>query len=101
MQCPVSGPSPSCGRLKVSGGWTGEAAIPLSWSRQVYPDTGYINYDQLEENASLFHPKLIIAGERQVGNSLVPGQGGPLPPTEKDIKTSDPSAHCGELRTLA
>ncbi|XP_052613245.1 serine hydroxymethyltransferase, cytosolic isoform X1 [Peromyscus californicus insignis] len=29
---------------------------------KVYPDTGYINYDQLEENASLFHPKLIIAG---------------------------------------
>ncbi|CAO2643441.1 Serine hydroxymethyltransferase, cytosolic [Lemmus lemmus] len=29
---------------------------------QVHPDTGYINYDQLEENASLFHPKLIIAG---------------------------------------
>ncbi|NP_001412340.1 serine hydroxymethyltransferase, cytosolic isoform 2 [Mus musculus] len=29
---------------------------------KVYPETGYINYDQLEENASLFHPKLIIAG---------------------------------------
>uniref|UniRef100_A0A8D2B2C5 Serine hydroxymethyltransferase n=1 Tax=Sciurus vulgaris TaxID=55149 RepID=A0A8D2B2C5_SCIVU len=29
---------------------------------KVYPDTGYINYDQLEENARLFHPKLIIAG---------------------------------------
>lgn len=41
----------------------------------MYPDTGYINYDQLEENASLFHPKLIVAGEWQVGSSLVPGQG--------------------------
>ncbi|XP_021570455.1 serine hydroxymethyltransferase, cytosolic isoform X3 [Carlito syrichta] len=29
---------------------------------KVNPDTGYINYDQLEENAHLFHPKLIIAG---------------------------------------
>lgn len=33
---------------------------------QVHPDTGYINYDQLEENARLFHPKLIIAGEALV-----------------------------------
>lgn len=32
---------------------------------QVNPDTGYINYDQLEENARLFHPKLIIAGEER------------------------------------
>ena len=30
---------------------------------QVNPETGYINYDQLEENARLFHPKLIIAGD--------------------------------------
>uniref|UniRef100_A0A671ECP6 Serine hydroxymethyltransferase n=1 Tax=Rhinolophus ferrumequinum TaxID=59479 RepID=A0A671ECP6_RHIFE len=29
---------------------------------KVNPETGYINYDQLEENARLFHPKLIIAG---------------------------------------
>uniref|UniRef100_A0A4X1SWS5 Serine hydroxymethyltransferase n=2 Tax=Sus scrofa TaxID=9823 RepID=A0A4X1SWS5_PIG len=29
---------------------------------KVDPDTGYINYDRLEENARLFHPKLIIAG---------------------------------------
>ncbi|XP_036749898.2 serine hydroxymethyltransferase, cytosolic isoform X1 [Manis pentadactyla] len=29
---------------------------------KVNPDTGYINYEQLEENARLFHPKLIIAG---------------------------------------
>ncbi|XP_007448456.1 PREDICTED: serine hydroxymethyltransferase, cytosolic isoform X2 [Lipotes vexillifer] len=29
---------------------------------KVNPDTGCINYDQLEENARLFHPKLIIAG---------------------------------------
>uniref|UniRef100_A0A8U7N3X5 Serine hydroxymethyltransferase n=1 Tax=Corvus moneduloides TaxID=1196302 RepID=A0A8U7N3X5_CORMO len=29
---------------------------------KVNPKTGYIDYDQLEENARLFHPKLIIAG---------------------------------------
>ncbi|XP_068193046.1 serine hydroxymethyltransferase, cytosolic [Antennarius striatus] len=29
---------------------------------KVNPETGYINYDRLEENARLFHPKLIIAG---------------------------------------
>uniref|UniRef100_A0A5F8GBH6 Serine hydroxymethyltransferase n=1 Tax=Monodelphis domestica TaxID=13616 RepID=A0A5F8GBH6_MONDO len=29
---------------------------------KVNPDTGYIDYDKLEENARLFHPKLIIAG---------------------------------------
>ncbi|XP_064870881.1 serine hydroxymethyltransferase, cytosolic-like, partial [Oncorhynchus nerka] len=29
---------------------------------QVDPDTGLINYDRLEENARLFHPRLIIAG---------------------------------------
>uniref|UniRef100_A0A6I8R8R1 Serine hydroxymethyltransferase n=1 Tax=Xenopus tropicalis TaxID=8364 RepID=A0A6I8R8R1_XENTR len=29
---------------------------------KVHPDTGYIDYDRLEENARLFHPKLIIAG---------------------------------------
>ncbi|KAM9695521.1 serine hydroxymethyltransferase, cytosolic [Trichechus inunguis] len=29
---------------------------------KVNPATGYINYDQLEQNARLFHPKLIIAG---------------------------------------
>ncbi|XP_047613698.1 serine hydroxymethyltransferase, cytosolic isoform X3 [Phacochoerus africanus] len=28
----------------------------------VDPDTGYIDYDRLAENARLFHPKLIIAG---------------------------------------
>uniref|UniRef100_A0A9L0TRK5 Serine hydroxymethyltransferase, cytosolic n=1 Tax=Equus caballus TaxID=9796 RepID=A0A9L0TRK5_HORSE len=33
---------------------------------KVNPETGYINYDQLEENARLFHPKLIIAGVRSV-----------------------------------
>lgn len=26
------------------------------------PETGYIDYDRLQENAKLFHPKLIIAG---------------------------------------
>ncbi|XP_010829278.1 PREDICTED: serine hydroxymethyltransferase, cytosolic-like [Bison bison bison] len=34
---------------------------------KVNPDTGYINYDQLEENARLFHPRLIIAGESGPG----------------------------------
>ncbi|XP_075575486.1 serine hydroxymethyltransferase, cytosolic isoform X2 [Pelecanus crispus] len=29
---------------------------------KVNPKTGYIDYDQLEANARLFHPKLIIAG---------------------------------------
>uniref|UniRef100_A0A8C2JZ43 Serine hydroxymethyltransferase n=1 Tax=Cyprinus carpio TaxID=7962 RepID=A0A8C2JZ43_CYPCA len=29
---------------------------------KVNPETGYIDYDRLEENARLFHPKLIIAG---------------------------------------
>uniref|UniRef100_A0A673ICN6 Serine hydroxymethyltransferase n=1 Tax=Sinocyclocheilus rhinocerous TaxID=307959 RepID=A0A673ICN6_9TELE len=29
---------------------------------KVNPETGYINYDRLEENARLFHPRLIIAG---------------------------------------
>uniref|UniRef100_A0A8D0GJA1 Serine hydroxymethyltransferase n=1 Tax=Sphenodon punctatus TaxID=8508 RepID=A0A8D0GJA1_SPHPU len=29
---------------------------------KVNPHTGYIDYDRLEENARLFHPKLIIAG---------------------------------------
>ncbi|XP_051808210.1 serine hydroxymethyltransferase, cytosolic [Acanthochromis polyacanthus] len=28
----------------------------------VNPETGYIDYDRLQENARLFHPKLIIAG---------------------------------------
>ncbi|PWA33171.1 hypothetical protein CCH79_00013694, partial [Gambusia affinis] len=29
---------------------------------KVNPETGYIDYDKLQENARLFHPKLIIAG---------------------------------------
>uniref|UniRef100_A0AAX7V0G6 Serine hydroxymethyltransferase n=1 Tax=Astatotilapia calliptera TaxID=8154 RepID=A0AAX7V0G6_ASTCA len=29
---------------------------------KVHPETGYIDYDRLQENARLFHPKLIIAG---------------------------------------
>ncbi|KAI4822673.1 hypothetical protein KUCAC02_008205 [Chaenocephalus aceratus] len=29
---------------------------------KVNPDTGYIDYDRLQENAKLFHPRLIIAG---------------------------------------
>ncbi|KAK6312625.1 hypothetical protein J4Q44_G00182890 [Coregonus suidteri] len=32
------------------------------WGVNVNPDTGLIDYDRLEENARLFHPKLIIAG---------------------------------------
>ncbi|XP_024420408.1 serine hydroxymethyltransferase, cytosolic [Desmodus rotundus] len=37
---------------------------------KVNPDTGYINYDQLEENARLFHPKLIIAGTSSYSRNL-------------------------------
>lgn len=52
-------------------GWEGRHAVVEDAARacclcdvpQVNPDTGYINYDQLEENARLFHPKLIIAGD--------------------------------------
>ncbi|XP_036408542.1 serine hydroxymethyltransferase, cytosolic [Megalops cyprinoides] len=33
-----------------------------SMAYKVNPDTGYIDYDRLEENARLFHPKLIIGG---------------------------------------
>ncbi|NXA38375.1 GLYC protein, partial [Eudromia elegans] len=41
---------------------------------KVNPKTGYIDYDRLEENARLFHPKLIIAGKEQPSPaSLVPG----------------------------
>lgn len=29
---------------------------------KVNPETGYIDYDRLQENARLFHPRLIIAG---------------------------------------
>ncbi|XP_041812940.1 serine hydroxymethyltransferase, cytosolic [Chelmon rostratus] len=29
---------------------------------KVNPETGYIDYDKLQENARLFHPKIIIAG---------------------------------------
>ncbi|XP_075999111.1 serine hydroxymethyltransferase, cytosolic [Genypterus blacodes] len=29
---------------------------------KVNPETGYIDYDRLQENAKLFHPKLLIAG---------------------------------------
>lgn len=41
------------------------------------PKTGYIDYDQLEENARLFHPKLIIAGKEQ---PLHTSRGGILKP---------------------
>lgn len=37
----------------------------LLFLSQVNPKTGYIDYDRLEENARLFHPKLIIAGKEQ------------------------------------
>lgn len=36
---------------------------------QVNPETGYIDYDRLQENARLFHPKMIIAG---IFNHVVP-----------------------------
>ncbi len=35
----------------------------FSFFVQVNPETGYIDYDRLEENARLFHPRLIIAGQ--------------------------------------
>lgn len=41
------------------------------------PKTGYIDYDKLEENARLFHPKLIIAGKEQ---PLHTSRGGILKP---------------------
>ena len=44
-------------------GWRGQPKLCVHGIPQVNPDTGYINYDQLEENARLFHPKLIIAGD--------------------------------------
>jgi len=33
-----------------------------SLSYRVHPKTGYINYDQMEEYASIFRPKILIAG---------------------------------------
>lgn len=48
------------GRQAGEGSLSSVHGIP-----QVNPDTGYINYDQLEENARLFHPKLIIAGDER------------------------------------
>ena len=31
-------------------------------SYQVHPETGLVDYDKLEQNASLFRPKLLICG---------------------------------------
>lgn len=78
--CPVSPTSPGWqrGQQRALGRWR-ESSYPRQpgrkkWPKppspccpQVNPDTGYINYDQLEENARLFHPKLIIAGEEPGG----------------------------------
>uniref|UniRef100_Q9TSA5 Serine hydroxymethyltransferase (Fragments) n=1 Tax=Ovis aries TaxID=9940 RepID=Q9TSA5_SHEEP len=49
---------------RYSEGYPGQRIMGLDLpdGGHVNPDTGYIDYDQLEENARLFHPKLIIAG---------------------------------------
>ena len=36
-----------------------------SLALKVNPETGWIDYDRLQENARLFHPKLIIAGHHR------------------------------------
>ncbi|MCJ8746428.1 hypothetical protein PDJAM_G00141590 [Pangasius djambal] len=41
-----------------------------SMSYKVNQETGYIDYDQLEENARLFKPKLIIAGTSSYSRNL-------------------------------
>ncbi|XP_060753345.1 serine hydroxymethyltransferase, cytosolic-like isoform X1 [Tachysurus vachellii] len=41
-----------------------------SMSYKVNRETGYIDYDQLEENARLFKPKLIIAGSSSYSRNL-------------------------------
>lgn len=47
-------------------GVTFDAAIPLFWIFSfhpvIQPNTGLIDYDQLEKTARLFRPRLIIAG---------------------------------------
>lgn len=45
----------------------------LLFLSQVNPKTGYIDYDKLEENARLFHPKLIIAGKDHTCTDLPGG----------------------------
>uniref|UniRef100_A0A8D1AZT1 Serine hydroxymethyltransferase n=1 Tax=Sus scrofa TaxID=9823 RepID=A0A8D1AZT1_PIG len=52
----------AAGRVRVGTGLRKPPEPPSARPCQVDPDTGYINYDRLEENARLFHPKLIIAG---------------------------------------
>lgn len=44
-----------------------EELLTLSWYPQTMPyrlneETGFIDYDKLEETAALFRPKLIVAG---------------------------------------
>lgn len=50
----------------------GRILLLLFFFPQVNPKTGYIDYDRLEENARLFHPKLIIAGK---GSALKTNRG--------------------------
>ena len=41
------------------------SATSVYWESMPYrldPETGYINYDELERSASLFLPRLIVAG---------------------------------------
>uniref|UniRef100_A0A8D1WYB8 Serine hydroxymethyltransferase n=1 Tax=Sus scrofa TaxID=9823 RepID=A0A8D1WYB8_PIG len=52
----------AAGGVRVGTGLRKPPEPPSARPCQVDPDTGYINYDRLEENARLFHPKLIIAG---------------------------------------
>lgn len=56
------------GQCKSRGDGRGPLSLRVHGFPQVNPDTGYINYDQLEENARLFHPKLIIAGDERAGS---------------------------------
>lgn len=57
----------AAGGVRVGTGLRKPPEPPSARPCQVDPDTGYINYDRLEENARLFHPKLIIAGGRPGG----------------------------------
>lgn len=53
--------------------FTSNKLAELFFLSQVNPKTGYIDYDRLEENARLFHPKLIVAGEDQTTLINFPG----------------------------
>lgn len=59
--------STSSAEWQACCGWRECPSCCLRYIPQVNPDTGYINYEQLEENARLFHPKLIIAGDELGG----------------------------------